>query len=156
MAIVRRAVKAARALSDTDTSEHRVKWATALGQLGFDEAVLIARRVDQKKIQEPRQIDAIWALWRISLNQAKGGNFDGAHRVTLREATRLETPPKADGKELRGRLAYGFVVAKGFDEAIKIAGTLDPEVPRRDLVAGAPARAARRRPRRGRGPVPPH
>jgi RNA polymerase sigma factor (sigma-70 family) len=124
LAIVRRAVAAVEALPDPN--EHRSSLAASLGELGaFDEAVQVARRIDQKKIQEPREIDAIWALWRTSLNQAKAGNFAGA-RATLREAARVETPPKADAKEERGRLAYGFVVARGFDEAIKIAGTLDP------------------------------
>ncbi len=126
LAIVRRAVKAAEALPDPN--ENRVSWAAALGQLGaFDEAVLVARRVDQREIQQPGQIDAIWAFWRISFSQAKAGNFDAA-RATLREASRVETPPKADSKESRGGLASSFVVAKGFDEAIKIAETLDPEV----------------------------
>jgi hypothetical protein len=126
LAIVRRAVKAAEALSDT--SEHRVAWATALGQLGaFDEAVLVARRIDQKQIQQTGQVDAIWAFWRISFSQAKAGNFDAA-RATLREASRVETHPNADAKESRGGLASSFVVARGFDEAIKIAETLDPAV----------------------------
>ena len=126
LAIVRRAVKAAEALSDT--SENRVAWATALGELGaFDEALLVARRVDQKAIQRRGQVDAIWAFWRISFSQAKAGNLDAA-RATLREASRVETPPKADAKESRGSLASSFVMARGFDEAIKLAETLDPEV----------------------------
>ena len=79
-------------------NEDRVSWAKALGQLGaFDEALAVARRVDQKGIQQPGQIDAIWAFWRISLNQAKAGKFEAA-RATLREATRVETPPKADAQ----------------------------------------------------------
>ncbi len=76
LAIVRRAVKAAEAMSDA--SENRVAWATALGQLGaFDEAVLVARRVDQERIQQPGQCDAIWALWRISFSQAKAASHGG-------------------------------------------------------------------------------
>ncbi len=126
LAIVRRAVKAAEALSDT--SENRVAWAAALGELGaFDEALLVARRVDQKQIQQPGQVDAMWAFWRISFSQAKAGNLDAA-RATLREASRVETPPKADSKLSRVGLASSFVVARSFDEAIKIAETLDPEV----------------------------
>jgi hypothetical protein len=126
LAIVRRAVKTAEALSQR--SDHRVSSSAALGQLGaFDEALAVARRVDQKQIQQPGQIDAIWALWRISFSQAKAGNLDAA-RATLREASRVETPPKADAKESRSSLASGFIMAKDFDEAIKIAETLDPEV----------------------------
>ena len=74
---------------------------------------------------DPRQIDAIWALWRISLDQAKAGNLEAA-RSTLREAARVETPPKADAQEVRARLAHGFVAARDFDEARKIAESLEP------------------------------
>jgi RNA polymerase sigma factor (sigma-70 family) len=124
LAIVRRAVAAVEALPDPN--EHRPSLAVSLGELGaFDEAVQEALRIDQKKIQEPRQIDAIWALWRTSLNQAKAGDFAGA-RATLREAARVETPPKADANDVRGQLAYGFIVAKGYDESIKIAEALEP------------------------------
>jgi hypothetical protein len=124
LAIVHRAVAAVEALPDPN--EHRPSLAIALGQLGaFDEAVRVARRIDQKKIQQPGQVDATWALWRISLSQAKAGNHDAA-RATLRLATRLETPPAADANEVRARLANGFVVAGGLDEALKMAETLDP------------------------------
>ena len=37
----------------------------------------------------------------------------------------METPPKADANEGRARLAHGFLKARGFDDAIKIAETLD-------------------------------
>ncbi len=124
LGVVRRAVVAVEALPEPN--QHRVSLATALGELGaFDEALQVARRIDQKKFEDPRQIDAIWAFWRISLSQAKAGNFDGA-RVTLREAARLETPPNADARNARARLAGGFVAARGFDDAIKIAEELDP------------------------------
>ena len=76
---------------------------------------------------EPGQIDAIWALCGISLAQAKAGKHDAA-RVTLREATRVDKPPKTDAKESRSELASGFVRARGYEEAMKIAETLDPDV----------------------------
>jgi hypothetical protein len=38
----------------------------------------------------------------------------------------VETPPKADAQESRATLANGFVVARGYDEALKIAESLDP------------------------------
>src|SRR5262249_7430525 len=108
-------------------NEHRPSLAAALSQLGaFDEAVRVARRIDQKRFQDPRQIDAIWALQRISFDQARAGNYDAA-RATLREATRLETHPKDDAQESRASLASGFVVARGYDEAMKIAETLGPD-----------------------------
>jgi RNA polymerase sigma factor (sigma-70 family) len=123
LGVVRRAVAAVEALPEPN--QHRTLLATALGELGaYDEARQVARRVDQKKFQDPDQIDAIWAFWRISLSQAKAGKLDGA-RATLREAAQLETHPNADAQKVRARLAGGFVVASDFDEAIKIAETLD-------------------------------
>jgi tetratricopeptide (TPR) repeat protein len=98
-----------------------------LGQLGaFDEAVEIARRIDQKTLESP-EIDAICALRLISLFQARAGNHDAA-RATLREATRVEKPPEADAQESRAMLADGFVQARGYEEAMKIAETLGPDV----------------------------
>ena len=124
LAVVRRAVAAVEALPEPNG--HRVSLAAALGELGaFDEAIQIARRIDQKKVQGENQVDGIWAFWRISLSQTKAGNFDGA-RATMREAALLATPPNADAKKVRARLADGFIKARGFDEAIKIAETLDP------------------------------
>jgi RNA polymerase sigma-70 factor (ECF subfamily) len=124
LAIVRRAVAAVEALPDPN--EHRPSLATSLGQLGaFDEAVQVARRIDQKEFQQPGQIDATWALWRIGLDQSKAKDYEGA-RATLREALRVPIPPKADAQETRGMLAHGFVVARAYDEALKIAETLDP------------------------------
>jgi tetratricopeptide (TPR) repeat protein len=124
LAIVRRAVEAVEALPDP--SEHRPSLAASLSRLGaFDEAVRVALRIDQKKILSPGQIDAIWALGRISLDQSKAGDYEGA-RATLREAARVEVPPKADAQKSRHTLANGFVVARGYDEALKIAETLDP------------------------------
>ena len=124
LAAVRRAVSIVESLPDPN--EHRPSLAVSLSQLGaFDEALRLARRIDQKGFQSPGQIDAIWAMWRISLDQAKEGNLDAA-RATLREASRLETPAKADPKESRARIASGFVAARDFDEARKIAETLDP------------------------------
>jgi hypothetical protein len=97
-----------------------------LSQLGaFDEALQVARRIDQKKFQVPGQVDATWALCRISLSQAKAGNLDAA-RATLREATRVGPHPGADAKQWRGSLAFDFVVIGGLDEAREIAETLDP------------------------------
>ena len=124
LAAVRRAVSIVESLPDPN--EHRPSLAVSLSQLGaFDEALRLARRIDQKGFQSPGQIDAIWAMWRISLDQAKQGNLDAA-RATLREASRLETPAKADPKESLARIASGFVAARDFDEARKIAETLDP------------------------------
>src|SRR5438874_6542071 len=69
LAIVRRAVSAVEALPDPN--EFRPLLAASLGQLGaFDEAVQVARRIDQKRL-EPGQIDAICALCGIRLAQAK-------------------------------------------------------------------------------------
>ncbi len=127
-----------------EPNSHRASLVAALGELGaFETAIQVARRIDQKQIQNPNQIDAIWAFWRVSLAQAKAGLFDAA-RVTLREAARVEVPPKADAADKRSCLANGFLAARDYDEAMKIAETLDPggrasilsQVARRKKLAG--------------------
>ena len=44
----------------------------------------------------------------------------------MREAARLDIPPKADPADKRSRLANGFLAAHDYDEVMKIAETLDP------------------------------
>ncbi len=142
LAVVRRVVATVESLPEPDS--HRASLVAALGELGaFDEAIQLARRIDQKQIHDPNQIDAIWALWRVGLAQAKAGLFDAA-RATLREAERVEVPPKADAAGKRSRLANGFLAARDYDEVMKIAETLEPggrasilsQVARRRKLAG--------------------
>src|SRR5262249_18266214 len=124
LAIVRRAVAAVEALPAP--SEHRPSLAAALSQLGaFDEALRVARRIDQKAFQEPGQIDAILALQRISFDQARWGKHGGA-RAEWGEAPRVEMHANADAQGTRAGLASAFVVARGYDEAMKLAQALDP------------------------------
>ena len=142
LAVVRRIVAIVEALPEPNSN--RPSMVAALGELGaFDEAIQLARRIDQKQFQDSDQIDAIWALWRLSLCQAKAGLFDAA-RATLQEAARLENPPNADAADKRSRLANGFLEARDYDQVMKIAETLDPhgrasflsQVARRRKLAG--------------------
>ena len=124
LAVVRRVVAIVEALPEPNSN--RASLVASLGELGaYDEAIQLARRIDQKQIHEPNQIDAIWALWRLSLCQAKAELFDAA-QATLREAARVESPPKADTADKRPRLANGFLAARDYDEVMRIAETLDP------------------------------
>jgi tetratricopeptide (TPR) repeat protein len=126
LAVVRPIVAIVESLPEPN--DHRASLVAALGELGaFDEAIQLARRIDQKHIQGPNETDAIWALWRVSLCQVKAGLFDAA-RATLREAAGVEIPPKAEAADIRSRLANGFLAARDYDEAMKIAETLDPGV----------------------------
>ena len=122
LAIVRRAVEAAEALPDTSS---RSSLAASLGQLGaFDEAVKVARRIDQKRIRIlGRSTRSGPSGGSASIRRRKGTSKRPERRCARRPV--VETPPKADAQESRARLALGFVAAKDFDEARKIAETLD-------------------------------
>jgi tetratricopeptide (TPR) repeat protein len=125
LAIVRRAVESVESLPDSD--QYRPKLAASLSQLGaFDEALQVARTIDRSKIAETGQIDATWALWRISLDQIKAGKLEAA-RATLREAARGIIPKKADDHETQIRLGTIFARMGDLDEARLIAETLDPK-----------------------------
>ena len=70
LAVVRRIVATVESLPEPD--DHRASLVASLGELGaFDEAIQLARRIDQKQIQGPDEIDAIWALWRVSLSSGE-------------------------------------------------------------------------------------
>jgi len=123
LALVRRAVAAVEELPAAN--ERRPILAASLAMLAaFDEALAVARRIDQKQI--PRNsVDATWALWRICLEQARMGKFEDA-RATIREAAHVEKPPRGEDEDMRAKLAYGLIVARDFDGALKSAETLDP------------------------------
>jgi hypothetical protein len=124
LALVRRAVAAVEELPEPDG--RRPILATSLAMIGaFDEALEVARRIDQKQIRG-NTVDATWALWRISLEQARLGKFEEA-RATIREAAQLEKPPRGEGEDMRNKLAYGLLVAQDFDGSLKAAETLDPK-----------------------------
>jgi RNA polymerase sigma factor (sigma-70 family) len=123
LALVRRAVVAVEELPKAN--ERRPILAVSLAMLGaFDEALAAARRIDQKQIRG-NTVDATWALWRISLEQARIGKFEDA-RATIREAAQVERPLRGEDEEMRNKLCYGFIAARDFDGALKSAETLDP------------------------------
>jgi RNA polymerase sigma factor (sigma-70 family) len=123
LAVVRRAVAAAEELPEVN--ERRPILAASLAALGaFDEALAVARRIDQKQIRG-KTVEATWALWRISLEQTKAGKIEDARR-TAREAARVEKAPEAvDGDYTVGQ-AKVLIAAGDFDSAEKIAETLAP------------------------------
>ena len=124
LALVRRAAAAVEGLPEPN--EHRTTLAVSLAVLGaFTEALDVARRIDQKQIREPEAVDATWALWRISLEQAKCGKLDDA-RATMRLAASAERRPGADDNDRRHIVAMGYIVARDLDEALKVAEPLDP------------------------------
>jgi RNA polymerase sigma factor (sigma-70 family) len=123
--LVRRAVAAVEALPEPN--DHRPTLAASLAMLGaFSEALDVARRIDQKQIQEPGAVDATWALWRVSMEQARCGKFDEA-RATMRIAASAEASPGTDSNDQRHMVASGYVVARDFGEALKAAEALDPD-----------------------------
>jgi RNA polymerase sigma factor (sigma-70 family) len=142
LALVRRAATAVEELPEPN--EHRITLAASLAAIGaFSEALDVARRIDQKQIREPQAVDATWALWRISLEQAKCGKLDDA-RATMRVAASTEPSPGADDNERRHTVAIGYIVARDLDGALKAAEPLDPQrradiislVAKRMLLAG--------------------
>jgi RNA polymerase sigma factor (sigma-70 family) len=137
--LVRRAVAAVEELPEAN--ERRPILAVSLAKLGaFDEALAVARRIDQKQIRG-ETVDATWALWRISMEQAKAGKLDDG-RATIREAVRLESPAGAEPEDRRNMqsptgaepgdrrnvLAWGFLAARDPDGALKVAETLNPYI----------------------------
>jgi hypothetical protein len=125
LAIVRRAVSRATPLPDGN--QYRPTLVAALSKLGaFNEAVQLARQIDQQAFREQGQVDATWAYWRISLDQSSAGDRDGSRR-TLREAERLGPAPGAIPEDWRSRLASGLVRARDFEGALKLAEGLPSE-----------------------------
>ena len=125
LALVRRAVAAVEALPEPN--EHRPTLAASLAVLGaFSEALDVTRRIDQKQIREPLAVDSTWALWRISLEQAKCGKFDDA-RAQFAWPQSTERRPGADDNDRRHTVAMGYIVARDLDEALKVADSLDPQ-----------------------------
>jgi RNA polymerase sigma factor (sigma-70 family) len=144
LALVRRAVAAVEALPEAH--EHRPSLAASLAMLGaFQEARDVVRRVDQREIRQPGAVDAVWALWRIAIEQAKRGMLDEA-RATVRAAAVVEASPATQDKDRRQTFASGCIVAGDFDGALKAIEALGPKerAEIRSLVAKYKLRAGDR------------
>jgi RNA polymerase sigma factor (sigma-70 family) len=123
LALVRRAVEAVEAVPEAN--ERRPILAVSLAVLGaFGEALAVARRIDQKQIPG-ESVDATWALWRISMEQARVGQIEDA-RATIRELVKVEKIPGREDEDRRNLLAYGLLVARDLDGALKSAEALNP------------------------------
>lgn len=121
--VVRRAWRVVETLPDVN--DHLTMFAAAFSELGDDaKALEFARRIDQSRILDKDEIDATWALWRISMAQVKAGRLDAA-RSTVREASRVAPPPNANRNKLRNLLAGGYLVTGDIAEALNKAEDLE-------------------------------
>jgi hypothetical protein len=136
LVVVRAALRAVERTPDTNgfKSAHRSILAAAFARMGaFDEALVVARGLDQKTFGEFRHIDKVWALVRIGMEQADAGRLEEA-RATMREAGLVEALPGDGAKKSRELLARGLVAVREDERAMAVIDTLEPKV-RADLLS---------------------